>query len=228
MTDTVNDTYEDELDQQLDAERPEAWVPEQAGETIKGTVMGWETGTTKFGKQDICIIDTGEEVRSVWIMGSVLQNQFERVQPKIGERIGIRYLGKRQNEKGDNEYKDWKVVVSGRLGREKSWGDEPIPAAQAQQEADASGIVQQAAQTAIDRTPAKARPTEDETAPVAPTTASGLQNLRGFPATDMQLAEIRDLEVKLGREPGDYAESGVTRGEAQDYIATLKTEVGGG
>lgn len=73
---------------------PAAWNP-QPGATLVGTVILYDQGHTQFGPVRTAIIEREEGSRvSLWINSTVLLSLFERDKPKVGERIGLRYLGK--------------------------------------------------------------------------------------------------------------------------------------
>ena len=214
----------DEIDKALDAERPEAWIAENEGDTLKGSVVGYEEAFGQFGPETICLIDTGDTVMALWLYGAVLKDSFAKLKPQIGERIGVRYLGKRQGENSPNPYKMWKVVVPGRMGKTPNFaawkgGEEDTTPEQAEADAAAfdpeeQGVPAQAL--------AEPNPVSDPSE-TPPTT--GFPGMKNLPISEMQLTMIRELETRLGRPPGDYTEAGVTRGEAEDYITLLSEEL---
>ena len=91
--------------EELEEEYPPAWHPEP-GEILVGTIRRYDEGRTPYGQVRTVIIqdeETGERV-SLWISGAVIRNEFDRLRPEPGERVGIRYLGKDQ-QKGYHKYK---------------------------------------------------------------------------------------------------------------------------
>ena len=88
-----------------------AWRPEQPGETLMGEVLEYSTAASQFGACPVVtVVDENGEAHSVWLLTAVLRSQFGKARPKIGERIGIRFLGRRISASG-MEYSDWRVEV---------------------------------------------------------------------------------------------------------------------
>ena len=97
------------LDDRLDSQA-EAWKP-QSGEKLIGVVVDVDSRTTEFGTYPIVTLstDAGDEV-AVHAFHTVLKNEFAKRQPRLGERIGIKYLGR--SEKGYEAYRTvWEEVV---------------------------------------------------------------------------------------------------------------------
>ena len=70
---------------------PEAWIP-NVGDLLVGKVIEYSEGSTKHGSYNIATVrdeDSGKP-RAVWLMHKVLEDEFRRHQPKIGERISIK------------------------------------------------------------------------------------------------------------------------------------------
>jgi len=88
-------------------EWPAAWKP-QEGECVSGIVRRYSVGTGQFGSVRTCILEkaNGERV-SLWLNSTVLLSLFERERPKVGEQIGIKYLGKHP----DKGYKRFALLV---------------------------------------------------------------------------------------------------------------------
>lgn len=81
-----------------------SWQPEP-GDIIVGTIVGFSIGSGQYGDVNIATIHD-EEINqdlAVWLSSKVLLNEFQRLEPKIGERIGIRYDGKHP-DKGYHRY----------------------------------------------------------------------------------------------------------------------------
>lgn len=81
------------------------WQP-QENDSITGEYLALRTVETKRGKR--CILDlrddeTLEEV-GIWA-GTVIQKELERQNIQPGERIGLKYCGRREN------YHDWIIMV---------------------------------------------------------------------------------------------------------------------
>ncbi|CAN5743296.1 hypothetical protein BH18ACT15_BH18ACT15_11870 [soil metagenome] len=101
---------------------PESWIPEHDGDTIVGTFVRLDSGTTRYGQSPIVILDTAQGERSVWLIHVVLRNEFKRQQPKAGEPVAVRYLGKKQGAEGQSyaayrvkvqrDHDDWDALAS--------------------------------------------------------------------------------------------------------------------
>lgn len=77
----------------FDGEYPESWIP-AVGDILVGEVLRYSRGTTNWGSYPICVLRderTGEE-RSVWLMHTVLLDEFRKQRPKVGERVGVKRL----------------------------------------------------------------------------------------------------------------------------------------
>jgi hypothetical protein len=74
-------------------------------------VKSYDTYVGKYGESKVCIIRDQAEgsVISGYLSFTVLFNAFKKLQPKIGERLGIRYLG--NNLDGNNDYNRYKATV---------------------------------------------------------------------------------------------------------------------
>jgi hypothetical protein len=68
-------------------EFPRSWRfgtgKDEDGLTIEGTFVGWSRGHTEHGSKPILLLEVGGEVRSVWLMQTVLRSKIAR---KVGER----------------------------------------------------------------------------------------------------------------------------------------------
>jgi len=147
----------------LDVELPDSWKQDEhggEGATLVGTLLGWNQGSTqKYGEKDIAIIreDKTEVIWGLWLLSTVLCDEFATARPQIGERLAVRYLGRAEGPRG--EYQRWKVAVEGRLGAAKPSYETPeLIAAQADQ---AEEDVMMAAQIAKATTPEVYVPLDD-------------------------------------------------------------------
>jgi hypothetical protein len=106
-------------------EAPLAWKP-VPGEVLVGTVAAYDTYVGKYGESKVCILrDQAEDTLiSVYLSPTVLFNEFKKIRPKIGEKVGIRYLGKAE---GDDGYHRYKVVVDRELDVDAFFGVVPSP-----------------------------------------------------------------------------------------------------
>jgi len=74
-------------------ERPRAWVAD-VGQVLVGELVRYSRGEGQYGPAHIAQVreeKTGE-LRAVWLLHRVLLDEFKRLRPKPGERLGIRRL----------------------------------------------------------------------------------------------------------------------------------------
>ena len=74
-----------------DGTYPEAWIPD-VGDLLIGEITDYSEGSTKHGTYKIVVIhdEDGDKPRAVWLVHKVLENEFRKHQPKIGERVSIK------------------------------------------------------------------------------------------------------------------------------------------
>ena len=101
----------DELEQERrEKEWAESWRPDESGDMLIGTLVGYDEAETDFGTYTVAHIRTGDGVlRGLWLMHSVLQDEWAEADPGRGERVGVQYLGKRSGS--DFDYHMWTVKV---------------------------------------------------------------------------------------------------------------------
>jgi hypothetical protein len=89
-------------------EPPPAWKP-LPGEVLVGTVRGYDVWNGKYGECPMVFVEDRAEGQlvTVYLSATVLYNEFKKIRPKVGETVGIRYLGK----SGDEGYHRYKVIV---------------------------------------------------------------------------------------------------------------------
>ena len=104
-------------------EFPPAWKP-VPGEVLVGTVEAYDIATGKYGDSKVCVVRDPAEgsLVAVYLSSTVLLGEFTKLRPKIGERVGIRYLGKAD---GENAYHRYKVVVDRELNVDEFFGVTP-------------------------------------------------------------------------------------------------------
>lgn len=71
---------------------PEAWIPD-VGDLLIGKVTEYSEGSTrKYGTHHIATVrdEDGGKLRAVWLLHKVLEDEFRRYRPQIGERISIK------------------------------------------------------------------------------------------------------------------------------------------
>lgn len=110
----------------LDAGFPDAWIASDTDREIIGAFLRLEKGNTRFGTAWIVVLAdviTGTE-RAVWLVHTVLRNEFKRAQPKQGEIVAVRYEGMKQPEGTGAPYASYKVAVD-RPTTEASWAELP-------------------------------------------------------------------------------------------------------
>lgn len=101
--------HKDNLAEALDAQFAEAWRPE-AGESLIGTVAAISQRDAGYGSYPIVTIQPDEgEPKALHAIHAVAQAQLAESRPGIGERIGVRYLGKVDG--AERAYHSYKVVV---------------------------------------------------------------------------------------------------------------------
>jgi hypothetical protein len=106
MTETSTTTTRS-LEERLDS-TAEPWRP-NPGDRITGTVIDVDSRTNDYGTYPIITVLTvaGNEV-AIHAFGTVLKNEFAKRQPVSGERLGIKYLGRKEGPRG--AYDAYKVV----------------------------------------------------------------------------------------------------------------------
>lgn len=105
-----------DLMDRLDRE-PEAWLPE-AGDKITGRIVevGEAGHASEYGKYPILIIEsvdvkTGEIVETVLhCFHTVLRNAIERVNPEVGDTIGVAYKGLKEGG-AFGTFENYRVVI---------------------------------------------------------------------------------------------------------------------
>lgn len=84
----------DELERDT-GDYPPSWTPKE-GDVICGPILRYSKVTTRFQTEAlVCVIDDDQAgALAVWLTSCVLLDQFKRLRPKVGEVIGLKYLGK--------------------------------------------------------------------------------------------------------------------------------------
>ena len=114
----------------LDRDFAPAWRPE-SGDKLIGVVTDLSSRTGEYGSYPIVTVrdDDGNEW-AVHAFHEVLANEFARIAPKVGDRIGIKYAGKHP-ERGYHRYRvqrdgdaafDWSQFAG---DEREERGDEP-------------------------------------------------------------------------------------------------------
>jgi hypothetical protein len=116
---------------ELDREFAPAWKP-QPGDKLAGVVTDLSTREGQYGAYPIITIRSEDGEHAVHAFHEVLQNELARVAPKVGDGIGVKYIGKdldkgyhryRVRRDGDSESFDW-----GRFGDPDTASASDVPA----------------------------------------------------------------------------------------------------
>lgn len=100
--------------QRQEPEYPPAIDLREVGE-IEGVVVGFDQAPTKFAANAVIVTlkDSGTgELGSLWLSATVLQSQFARLKPKVGETVRVEYLGLREG--ASSSYHNYKVTIPSR------------------------------------------------------------------------------------------------------------------
>jgi hypothetical protein len=92
------------LEERLDSAAT-GWKP-NPGDRLVGTVLDLDTRDGEYGEYPIVTIQTdlGDEI-AIHGFHTVLRREFAKRQPQVGERIGVKYLGK-----SDRGYESYRIV----------------------------------------------------------------------------------------------------------------------
>lgn len=112
------------LANRLDEDFPEAWRPGWKGkdgkrkpdaDEIMGTLVRMEVaGTARGNDVPVAIIATHPEgeLRALWLVHSTLREDLLRQRPAEGDRLAVRYLGKKESAQNPGqEYHAYKLAV---------------------------------------------------------------------------------------------------------------------
>jgi len=105
----------DELEQERrEKEWAETWRPSEPGDALIGRLEGYDEATTDFGTYTVAHIrDEDGVLKGLWLMHSVLQDEWGEAAPdgapQIGDRVGAMYHGQRSGDTYD--YHMWTVKV---------------------------------------------------------------------------------------------------------------------
>jgi hypothetical protein len=96
---------------QYDYDFAPAWMP-KAGDVLEGTVASIDSGNSAYGVYPIVTVEQEDgEKRAVHCFHTTIRGQLGRIQPKVGDPIGIKYLGKKQSSTNkDRKYDAYRVV----------------------------------------------------------------------------------------------------------------------
>lgn len=89
---------------------PPSWLPETEGAIVQGTLFKYTRAPTRYGDCWVAWLKTKEGPVCVWISSAVLAAEFKRLKPKVGEYVGVRFVG----WSADRRYKKFAVAVADR------------------------------------------------------------------------------------------------------------------
>jgi len=101
----------DRLRDQANQGFPTAWIAENEGDEVAGTFKRLEKGNTRFGTAWIVILDDGALEHAIWLVHTVLRNEFRKIRPVPGELVYVRYDGKKVPDGGGAAYEVYTVKV---------------------------------------------------------------------------------------------------------------------
>lgn len=112
MTEESSSAY-DELDSQLDKDYPTSVVLDDENPKFIGKFQRVDWGPSDYGQVPIAVFEgrDGKEY-GLWMFHAVLRNQFAQRKPRVGDIVGVRFLGKKTGASG-RQYSNYKVAVHG-------------------------------------------------------------------------------------------------------------------
>jgi len=88
----------------------ETWKPSGPGDALIGILEDYDEATTDFGTYRVAHIRNEDGVlKGLWLMHSVLQDEWNEAAPQKGDRVGAMYHGQRSGDTYD--YHMWSVKV---------------------------------------------------------------------------------------------------------------------
>jgi hypothetical protein len=113
--DAVDDDEEIDLLDGITEDSGDAWMPaddEDSPEGIQGHVLSLTYIETdqKYGGGEVPMLEIQEKDGHVWSVRAyhtVLRNQIEKNAPEVGDLVALKYLGEKENKKGDNSYQNY-------------------------------------------------------------------------------------------------------------------------
>lgn len=134
------------LADQLDKEYAPAWRPEP-GDKVIGEIIALSEREGDYGPYPIVTIrdDNGGE-HALHCFHGVLASEIAKLRPRVGERIGVKYVGQQPRASGDGKYHSYRVVRDEAQAPAMNWsayaddddssGDMAVPTAGASHAAD--------------------------------------------------------------------------------------------
>lgn len=112
----------------LELKQGEGWEPDE-GDVLIGTVVDVSAGTSEYLKDPYPILtikdEENGELTSVHCFHDILLNRVLALQPVEGERVGIKFHGKKKTKDGKREMSLYTIQVDGRGAREPYAGFKP-------------------------------------------------------------------------------------------------------
>ncbi len=108
-------------------------------EILFGVLEDWDKRSTTYGKYDVALVrdEDTDELRALWVMYTVLIEEFKRVNPQIGERLSVKRHADGVSESG-TKYRRFRVKVEGRTQKPTFTPTDDIPPS------DVPGIIKEA------------------------------------------------------------------------------------
>jgi hypothetical protein len=119
----------------LDREFAPAWKP-QPGDKLVGIVTDLSVRDGEYGQYPIITIRSEEGEFAAHAFHEVLANELARVAPKVGDHLGVKYVGKdpdkgyhryRVRRSGDNESFNWGAFGQREASSDASGSDDDLP-----------------------------------------------------------------------------------------------------
>ena len=98
----------------LDRDFPKTVILDEENPKFVGVFKRVEFGPSQFRDELVPIVvmkDQEGNEHGLWLNNAVLISQFKRNRPKVGELVGIAYMGKRESKNSPQPYKDYKVRI---------------------------------------------------------------------------------------------------------------------
>jgi hypothetical protein len=103
------------LEERVSAPHPTSWQPKnpEHPQLIVGVMESREPGPDfGYGPHDVVVLCTPTGERwGVFLMHTVLRDEFDRLQPQPGDLIAVRYEGRVAGGQGANGYEKFRLVV---------------------------------------------------------------------------------------------------------------------
>ena len=114
-------TPEQLVREQLEQGTPRAWNWDEDGNTCVGRVVGGFMGHTKFGPRKVLTLDVEGELRSVWLSTVALDDQVVKLDPQVGDVLGIKRGSEKKMGGGGTEYWPFIATNYGATGSSLGW-----------------------------------------------------------------------------------------------------------